>query len=278
MCIAPGIAPCSYSSGSRTSSTTVPGARRRSSGAGGVDLADLRSWSSASSSRKLRHGRKPTSRSGFRYQSDRRIQAVARARDHVREIKGSTSLIEPRSTTSARSSISVGSAFRMITDAPLRLRDRHHAGGRDTRSASCRPRAARRTPRPPCSARSMTSGTRLWPNEIVADLRIPPQVAARRVLLAGIAPGRAPRSIGAAVAAAQAHHSCASCRAPRPPGSDRCPPLWCSPSTFWVTSGVQLPRFSSSTIARWPALGSAVQAGESRRPRHACFRTSGSLT
>src|SRR5581483_11441154 len=52
MCTAPGIAPCSYSSGSRTSSTTAPGRARRSS-AVAVSISRICSFVARSKSRKL---------------------------------------------------------------------------------------------------------------------------------------------------------------------------------------------------------------------------------
>src|SRR5262245_27761463 len=52
MWTAPGIAPCSYSSGSRTSSTTAPGCRRISS-AVAVSTSRISDLAAASSSRKL---------------------------------------------------------------------------------------------------------------------------------------------------------------------------------------------------------------------------------
>jgi hypothetical protein len=52
MCTAPGIAPCSYSSGSRTSRTTAFG-RRRSSSAWAVSTSRTSALVAASNSRKL---------------------------------------------------------------------------------------------------------------------------------------------------------------------------------------------------------------------------------
>ena len=56
------------------------------------------------------------------------------------------------------------------------------------------------------------------------------------------------------------------------------PALRCRPSTFWVIRVSSLPRRSSSTSARWPALGAAVHAGCSRRLCHEATRTSRSAT
>ena len=103
-------------------------------------------------------------------------------------------------------------------------------------------------------------------------LRIAAAHQARRVVLAGAHPverlGHRP-----AVAALPAAASTASCRAPRSPCPGRCPACWCSSSMFWVTTARSLPCRSSSTIARWPAFGSASHAGESqpvlpREPAH----------
>src|SRR5918996_5157082 len=55
MWTAPGMAPCSYSSGSRTSSTTAPG-RRRNSSASAVPTSRISDLVAASSSRKLGMG------------------------------------------------------------------------------------------------------------------------------------------------------------------------------------------------------------------------------
>ena len=53
------------------------------------------------------------------------------------------------------------------------------------------------------------------------------------------------------------------------------PAACCSPSTFWVMTRSSLPLRSRSVMARWPALGSAAQAGCSSRSRHARRRTCG---
>ena len=84
-------------------------------GGGGVDLADLGSWPWPTGRGSWTWG-KPTCWVGIAL----RPRSADSGRDqaspvHGLVIKGSRSLIEPRSTTSASMSISVGSAFRMIT-------------------------------------------------------------------------------------------------------------------------------------------------------------------
>jgi hypothetical protein len=108
------------------------------------------------------------------------------------------------------------------------------------------------------SARSITSGTRAWPKEMVALFRIPPQ--ARQ---------------GGSSSPARTRSS-ASCIGPRAPQlmhttflivpctsitrSGELPAAWCSSSMFWVTRACSLPRRSRAASASCPRLGRAFQA------------------
>ena len=89
MWMAPGRAPCSYSSGSRTSSTTVPGRPTSSAAVGGVDLTDpglgvtqqvAEARHSHKSYRAGRHSAKPSCRSASRPATGRSVGRGARCR------------------------------------------------------------------------------------------------------------------------------------------------------------------------------------------------------
>ena len=172
-------------------------------------------------------------------------------------------------------SISVGSALRMTTRAPDSLAAGTTPATGHTESlvpmASMRSqfRAAR-------SARAMSSGTRPWPKEIVADFRMPPHV--RHGGSSSPACTRASaRSIGAR--SPHARHTTSRvvpCTSTTRAGVE--PAAWCRPSTFWVMSVSSLPRRSSATSAWWPALGWARRPNVSSRLCHARLRTSLSAT
>ena len=117
-----------------------------------------------------------------------------------------------------------------------------------------------------CSARRRSSGTRPWPNEIVADFRIPPHVRH-----GGSASPARTRASARSIGARWPHDRHVTSRAvpwisTTSEGDE--PAFWCSPSTFCVSSARSFPVFSSVTRARWPSFGAAESAGDSSRLRH----------
>ena len=103
-------------------------------------------------------------------------------------------------------------------------------------------------------ARSITSGTSAWPNEIVSLFRMPPHSRhaglPRRRARARAPPASAPRHPHERhIDPAQVPCTSMTC-------SGELPARWCSPSMFCVISACSLPRRSRSTSARCPALGS----------------------
>ena len=120
----------------------------------------------------------------------------------------------------------------------------------------------------------MTSGTRFWPKEIVSLLMIPPQTRQG----GSSSPARTRSSVSAIGRRSPQSQQRVNQIVPWTSTTDsgRLPAIWWSPSTFWVTTARRLPADSSWAIARWPSLGIAAHAGESRRVCHARTRTSGS--
>ena len=183
----------------------------------------------------------------------RSVQRTRSAFSALRRSAGSTSLIEPCSTASADRR-RTASARRSRSRSSRRPRARGRRRRRPGRPAgSCRRRGTGR-PRPPTRiARSITSGTSCWPNEIVSLLRMPPQSR---------------HGGSSSPARTRSSTCCIGPRMPQPQHMNRrivpctsitrsgeLPASWCSSSMFCVMSACSLPRLSSSTSARWPAFG-----------------------
>ena len=160
----PGMAPCSNSSGSRTSSTTVPGACAQLVGGGGVDLADLGFGllEQVSEGGHLYLCSVPAAPKGYRT-GQQSSQAVIPA---PRRCGQDLADRAPQDDPSARSSISVGSALTMTTGAPRRAASGHHGGHRvdaEGRADGQQQVAGRRPPRRPGPGRPRPgSGRRRW--------------------------------------------------------------------------------------------------------------------
>lgn len=119
-----------------------------------------------------------------------------------------------------------------------------------------------------------TSGSRRSPNITVADLRIPPH--ARH---GGSSSPAATRSSASSIEERAWHRVQRTARAVPCSSStlrSGIPAIWCSPSTFWVSTRTGTPERSSSATARWPSFGRARSAVLSRRIRHERRRISGS--
>ena len=156
MCTAPGSAPCSYSSGSRTSSTTAPGCGDGGLGLGGVDLADA-ALGLVEQLAEAGHGRKAYL-AGVRNSTKRRQHLADRLPEH-----GVGDAVEGRRLAVDDHQPGAGP-----------LASGHDAGDRVDLQRGADGEEAGRHSSAASSARSRSSATRFWPKEIVADLRIPP--------------------------------------------------------------------------------------------------------
>ena len=122
MCSAPGSAPWSYSSGSRTSSTSAPASMR--SAAPAVSTSVISALAAPSRSRNVAMPKTLSPWSGI---PGRRVRdPVSRPGRRA----GRRSPIGPLRTASARRSMSVGPPLTMTTRAPLALARGHAVGGR----------------------------------------------------------------------------------------------------------------------------------------------------
>ena len=242
-------------------------------GGGGVDLADL-ALGLGQQVAEAGHGKSLPARSGLRYAPDRPIPRCIKGRDQGATITGRRSLIEPRSTTSASMSISVRLRVQDDHEGAVPLGDRHHVGRRVHPEGGA-----------DCEQHVGLLGDREGPVDHLGHERLAERDrrrledaaagAAGRILLPGLARARAlVPSARVSPQLMQTTWRIVPCTSITRPGS--VPAFWCSSSTFCVTTACSLPARSSSTIARWPSFGCAFHAGESRRERQACFRTSGS--
>ena len=218
MCSAPGRAPCSYSSGSRTSSRTVPG-RRRMSSAVAVSTSRISLLALANRSRKLDMVEKPTWWVGIALRPQSADSSPDQARHDLRQ-----------EVADRAPQHDVGEHVHL---GGLGVQDDHVGavalGDRAPRwPPGTPPRVVPTASRTSASsatvkARSMTSGTSDWPKEIVADLRMPPHV--RQGGSSSPASHAGERSLHrCGLTAAHARRRGASCRGPRSRGQDQCPP------------------------------------------------------
>ena len=190
---------------------------------------------------------------------------------------GSSSEMEPRTTTSARSSISVGSALTMTTDGPGLAGGGHH--GRHRVHAQGRADGQQQV----AGGGGLEGPVQVGLDQGLAEgdggrLEHAATGQAGRIGLAGPdplqgGPARRPlrRSRGTPPGG--------WCRGPRPPGLGSIPAAWWRPSMFWVTRVCERrpggPAPPGRGGRRW-AGGAA--ASQSRRPCQARRRTSGSRT
>ncbi len=194
MCSAPGMAPCSYSSGSRTSRTTAPARARASRRPWPCRPRGFPAWPAGAA----------LGSSPWRYLSSLEPLENPTQSVDIPTSTGSSSLIESRSTTSAKSSISVGSALRITMRAPCCLAERDHVGhGIDAeRGAHGQQQIA-------------GPGGHVGADQVILDQRLPERDggclqdaaagAARRILLARLHPSERPFH-RRPLAARQAHH------------------------------------------------------------------------